>query len=71
MNRNISRSVLVLVAALATACSGSEDMIGNEGTGSESNAPFSIIGTSGSDFVNTAPPMGSTQPTSTCRASGL
>ena len=58
MNRNISRSVLVLVAALATACSGSEDMIGNEGTGSESNAPFSILGTSGSDIVNTGASYG-------------
>ena len=58
MNRNISRSVLVLVAALVTACSGSEDMIGNEGTGSESNAPFSILGTSGSDIVNTGASYG-------------
>lgn len=58
MNRNISRSVLVLVAALATACSGSEDMIGNEGTGSESNAPFFILGTSGSDIVNTGASYG-------------
>ena len=54
MNRNISRSVLVLVAALAAACSGSEDMLNNEVAGGESsNAPFSILGTSGSDIVNT------------------
>jgi len=58
MNRNISRSVLVLVAALATACSGSEDMIGNEGTGNESNAPFAILGTSGQGVVNTGASYG-------------
>ena len=59
MNRNISRSVLVLVAALATACSGSEDMIGNEGTGgSGSNAPFAILGTSGQGVVNTGASYG-------------
>ena len=44
MNRNLSYSVLVLVAALAAACSSSEDMIGNEMPGSGSSAPFSISG---------------------------
>lgn len=59
MNRNIYHSVLVLVAALAAACSGSEDMIGNEVTGGESSkAPFSILGTSGSGVVNTSASYG-------------
>lgn len=45
--------MLVLVAALAAACSSSEDMTGNEGCGGESgNAPLSILGTSGSAIVN-------------------
>ena len=48
----------MLVAALATACSGSEDMIGNEGTGSESNAPFAILGTSGQGVMNTGASYG-------------
>ena len=58
MNRNITYSVLVLVAALAAACSSSEDMIGNEGTGSESNAPFAILGTSGQGVMNTGASYG-------------
>ncbi len=59
MNRNISYSVLVLVAALAAACSGSEDMVSNEGTGgSGSNAPFAILGTSGQGVVNTGASYG-------------
>ena len=58
MNRNITYSVLVLVAALAAACSSSEDMIGNEGTGSESNAPFAVLGTSGQGVMNTGASYG-------------
>ena len=59
MNRNISYSVLVLVAALAAACSGSEDMVSNDGTGgSGSNAPFAILGTSGQGVVNTGASYG-------------
>ncbi len=59
MNRNISYSVLVLVAALAAACSGSEDMVSNEGTGGTgSNAPFAILGTSGQGVVNTGASYG-------------
>ena len=53
MNRNISYSLLVLAAALAAACSGTEDMTGNELTGSAgSNAPFSILGSSGNGIVS-------------------
>ncbi len=51
MNRRRSYSMLVLAAALAAACSSSEDMTGNEGTGSESNAPLSILGSSGGNIV--------------------
>lgn len=59
MNRNISRSVLVLAAVLTAACSGSEDMLNNEVGGSESsNAPFSILGTSGQGVVNTGASYG-------------
>ena len=59
MNRNISYSVLVLVAALAAACSGSEDMVSNEVAGGEgSNAPFAILGTSGQGVVNTGASYG-------------
>ena len=58
MNRNLTYSVLVLVAALAAACSSSEDMIGNEGTGSASNAPFTILGTSGQGVMNTGASYG-------------
>ena len=54
MNRYIYHSVLVLVAALAAACSSNEDMTGNEMNGVESSkAPFAILGTSGSSIVNT------------------
>ncbi len=54
MNRYIYHSVLVLVAALAAACSASEDMIGNEGNGSgQTTAPFALLGTSGSGVLNT------------------
>ena len=59
MYRNLYHSVLVLVAALAAACSSSEDMIGNDVNGSESStAPFSILGTSGSSVVNTGASYG-------------
>jgi len=59
MNRNISYSVLVLAAALAAACSGSEDMIGNEMTGGESStAPLTILGSSGGGIVNTGASYG-------------
>ena len=59
MNRNLYHSVLVLVAALAAACSSNEDMIGNEVNGSESStAPFAILGTSGSSVVNTGASYG-------------
>ena len=45
MNRYIPYSALVLVAAFAVACSSSEDMTGNEATGSESsNVPMTILG---------------------------
>jgi hypothetical protein len=53
MNRYIFKSLLVLVAAFAAACSSSEDMIGNELTdGAQGNAPFSILGSSGGSIVN-------------------
>lgn len=53
MNRNISYSVLVLAAALAAACSSSEDMTGYEMVGDKSGtAPFSILGASGQGVVN-------------------
>ena len=59
MNRNITYSVLVLVAALAAACSGSEDVIGNGETGNVgSNAPFAILGTSGQGVMNTGASYG-------------
>ena len=58
MNRNISYPVLLLAAALAVACSSSEDMIGNEGTSNESNAPFAILGTSGQGVMNTGASYG-------------
>lgn len=45
MNRNLYHSVLVLVAALAAACSSSEDMTGNELIGGENgSAPMTILG---------------------------
>ena len=59
MNRYISYTLLVLVAAFAAACSGSEDMIGNGMTGgADSNAPLSILGTSGSSTMNTGASYG-------------
>ena len=59
MNRYIYHSVLVLVAALAAACSSSEDMIGNEGNVSgQSTAPFALLGTSGSSVLNTGASYG-------------
>ena len=59
MNRYISYSALVLVAAFAAACSSSEDMTGNELVGGErSNAPITILGTSGNGFVNTGASYG-------------
>ena len=58
MNRRRSYSMLVLAAALAVACSSSEDMTGNEGTSNESNAPFAILGTSGQGVMNTGASYG-------------
>jgi len=59
MNRYISYSVLGLVAAFAAACSGSEDMIGNKATsGTDSNAPFSILGAPGNSVMNTGASYG-------------
>ena len=59
MNRSMSYSLLVLAVAFAAACSSSEDMIGNERTGSESsNAPITILGTSGTGSVNTGASYG-------------
>ncbi len=54
MNRYISKSLLVLAAALAAACSSSEDMIDNELTGGErSQAAFTVVGATGDGIVNT------------------
>ena len=50
--------MLVLAAAFVAACSSSEDMIGHEETGSKSNAPFAILGTSGQGVVNTGASYG-------------
>ena len=58
MNRNISYSVLVLAVTLVAACSSSEDMIGNEGIGSESNAPITILGAPANSVVNTGASYG-------------
>ena len=58
MNRSISYSALVFVAALAAACSSSEDMTGNEVTGGAGNAPFTILGTSGQGVMNTGASYG-------------
>ena len=59
MNRYLSYPALVLVAALVAACSGSEEMTGHEMTGDAgSTAPFSIIGTSGNNIVNTGASYG-------------
>lgn len=54
MYRYISYSMLVFVAALAAACSSSENMTGDEmAGGANSNAPLSILGTPGDGLVNT------------------
>ena len=59
MNRYISYSALVLVAAFAAACSSSEDMTGNEATGSESsNVPMTILGVKGNGVVSTGASYG-------------
>lgn len=58
MNRSISYSALVLVAVFTAACSSSEDMIGGEVTGSESNAPMTILGVPGNGIVNTGASYG-------------
>jgi len=59
MNRYISYSVLGLVAAFAAACSGSEDMIGNEATGgTDGLAPFSIQGAPKGSVMNTGAAYG-------------
>lgn len=58
MSRSRSYSVLVLAAALAAACSSSEDMTGNEVTGSASYAPFTILGTPAGGVVNTGASYG-------------
>ena len=58
MNRYISYYALVLVAAFAAACSSSEDMTGNEIGGASSNAPITILGTSGKGFLNTGASYG-------------
>ncbi len=50
--------MLVFAAALAVACSSSEDMIGSEVTGSESNAPMTILGVPGNGVVNTGASYG-------------
>ena len=53
MNRYISYNALVFVAALAAACSSSEDMTGNGMAAGESTAPFTILGTPGNGVMNT------------------
>jgi hypothetical protein len=59
MNRYISYTLLVLAAAFAAACSGSEDMTGNGMAGGEdSKAPFTILGTSGNSILNTGASYG-------------
>ena len=59
MNRYISYSALVFVAAFAAACSSSEDMTGNEATSSErSNVPMTILGVKGNGVVNTGASYG-------------
>ena len=59
MNRYISYSALVFVAAFAAACSSSEDMTGNEATGSESsNVPMTILGVKGNGVVSTGASYG-------------
>ena len=51
MDRYISYSLLVLVAAFAAACTDS-DMTGEDLNGADSDAPFTIYGASGSGVVN-------------------
>ena len=54
MYRYISYMMLVFVAALAAACSSTEDVAGNEmAGGANSNAPLSILGTPGDGLVST------------------
>lgn len=50
--------LLVLAAVLAAACSSSEDMTGSEMAAGESNAPFTILGSSGNSVVNTGASYG-------------
>ena len=58
MNRNITYSALVLAAALAAACSSSEDMTGNGMAAGESNAPFTILGAPRNGVINTGASYG-------------
>ena len=58
MNRIITYSALVLVAALAAACSNSDDMTDNGMAAGESNAPFTILGSPASSVVNTGASYG-------------
>ena len=58
MNRNITYSALVLAAALAAACSSSEDMTGNGMAAGESNAPFTILGAPRNGVMNTGASYG-------------
>ena len=51
--------MLVFVAALAAACSSTEDVAGNEmAGGANSNAPLTILGTPGDGLVNTGSSYG-------------
>lgn len=50
--------MLVLAAALAVACSSSEDMTAGGMAGNESNAPFTILGAPGNGVVNTGASYG-------------
>ena len=58
MNRNITYSALVLAAALAAACSSSEDMKAGGMAVGESKAPFTILGSPGNGVVNTGASYG-------------
>ena len=59
MDRCISYMMLVFVAALAAACSSTEDVAGNEmAGGANSNAPLTILGTPGDGLVNTGSSYG-------------
>ena len=58
MNRIITYSALVLAAALAAACSNSDDMTDNGMAAGESNAPFTILGSPASSVVNTGASYG-------------